>query len=308
VKGQEDELAAMEALILRLDEEPNRDRASGASVAADDPGAKPTEGIEIRSEVPGARVIRKLVPNGTKVNKGDLLVELDDSKQIEVLENLKVEMEELRAAELVTKQEAEADQMEAITTTEMELKVADLQAKGAEAEMDFERIVMEGEISLSRKTVEILKALQKQADAMALRGAASFAERHSIALEIAKAETSLNIAIAKKALLTDVVQPLKVAEAELDLVRAKANLNLARREAKLRSEEGRARLVALNAEMARKTDQLTRLEKQIRSCRILAPSRGVVRISRPSIIKPGVVVRQGQALLYLEGEDSPSAE
>ena len=68
-------------------------------------------------------------------------------------------------------------------------------------------------------------------------------------------------------------------------MQARANLDRVKREAKRNSEQARANLGALRAELKLKTAQMTTLEKQIAKCRITAPDSGVVRIGQPSLIK-----------------------
>ncbi len=307
VRARKSVAEELEALLMELDSRAGQDPPLPPKSALDRPGGSATQGLEIRSEIRRAATVKKLIPNGTKVNKGDLLVELDDSQLMEDLRTRRVEIEKLKAGELFVKeQNSAAGPSEAVEIDELQLRVAELYGKQVAAEIELEQVVIEGEISLAKKTLEIVEASRKRLEELAKTGRVSSDEVPGVALEAAKAETSLEVAVAKRKLLVEVARPLRLAEAELKLVQARTNFDRVKREAERNSEQARANLAALRAELKLKTAQIAMLEKQIARCRITAPHSGVVRIGQPSVIKEGAIVREGQPLVYLEKNAPPS--
>ncbi len=326
VKGRAEAVAALEAVLMKLDGQPQRHAPLRPKAAATRPrektspplprvapskrGDKPSRRIDFRSQLRGTGVITKLIPNGTRVKKGDLLVELDDAPLNEDLQKLKIEIEELKAGDIVVaEQQIAADHSDAVETSEMELRIAELQLKQVEAELGLEQIIAEGELSLAKKTLEILDTRQQSLKQLVAVGTASSEQMqqiHEVAVQIAETKTKLEVAAAKRKLLNEFVRPLKLAEAEFGLMRARADVKRAKREGAQNSAQSRAKLHALRRQLELKTDQLEFVEKQIANCRIFAPHSGMAVIPNPTLIKAGAVVRRGQSLGYLEvAADSP---
>ena len=162
VKGPQETLAIVSALMAKLDVPTPRSPAGAARPKRVPSGRKPSGGnrpsvakrsarrIEVRNEVPGETTVQTIVADGAKVKMGDLLVELDDSVLRAEKERLQIELEGANR-QLVRAEQDLVNQTLDIDVLEAAVQVAKLRREQAQAESKLELTVVEAEISLAEQ-------------------------------------------------------------------------------------------------------------------------------------------------------------
>jgi multidrug resistance efflux pump len=264
-----------------------------------------------------ATTIKSVIDDGSKVNKNDLLVELDDSGLIEQLKTEKTNLDK-----------AESDKVQAEEQYKITVSQNESDIKSAEVTLELARIdlqkYLEGDYPQALKDVNG-RIKTAESDLEQQRDRAAWAQRMvkkgyqtvSQAQAEQSKQESLEIALAKvaeeKRVLTDPEYGLKkrnetdyrnkVAEAERAL--------------------GRVKSQALAKDVKDKTDRETKrslyeqqlakvhdIEDEIKKCKIYSPQEGMVVYfipeqarfgggSQQSIVAQGEPVREGQKLMQI---------
>lgn len=283
---------------------------------------KAREQIIIKNEVEGRTSIISLIPEGTHVKKGDLLVELDASS----LEDNKIDQDiRVQNAEAsfinskenlaVVKNQAEADIDKAKLTFEFAQQDLDQYEQG---KYPNEETAAENEITLRQEELkraeETLIWSQKLHDNKYISQAELMADQ----LAVTRAKNNLAMAQNDLKLLEDFTYHRTMAQLQSDLKQAKMALERTERKAKADVVQAEAEFKAKEAEYNRQEDKLTKMEDQIKKARIYAPADGMViyatsarrggwRDSREPLDE-GVEVFERQELIYLPTATSSMAE
>jgi len=274
--------------------------------------------VVIKSEVQGVQTIIYLIKEGTMVEEGDLLIELDASslkdklieEEIE-LENAEAELISSRENLAVVKNQAEAD-----------IAQAKLDYRFARQDLDKYR---EGEYAMSLKQanaeITLAKAELQQAEDR-LNGSNELYEKRYISEtelesdELAKqrAQMDLELAIQEKELLETYTYDREIAQLESDVEQARLALERAERKARANIAEAEARLSARRAEVQREQVSTRDLRARIENCEITAPTDGMVVYApqgnrwEDAVLQEGLSVRERQELIYLPTANTMSAQ
>lgn len=263
--------------------------------------------VELASRAPGSRTILRVVPEGTRVEKGQLLIELDASDLREARHMQQIAVEQARAAlhsaeASLTAAVQEADG--AVPAAELAVKVAQLArerylGKGGELEVETQSI--ESEIAVARQRLKAAETALKQTQA-APSANDTVLERARLA--VLEAKTAVENARGHKQLLAEHTRAYRTAALELALLQQKvelARLKTASQTARSRAEADRH---SHKAALELAEENLKRIEKQIAACRIHSPHDGIAiysttarRRAGPALIEPGTTVREAQPLL-----------
>jgi HlyD family secretion protein len=280
-------------------------REAGALESADVP--------EISCQVEGGAVIRRIVPEGSTVKNGEILVEFDDSLLRDKLSRQRAALAQaesgLRQAEVTLAALREGLEGQ-IAVAEAALKVAELDrnqylAEGGEFQVQM--ITLESRIKVAENRREILQAAIAQAEEAAKSGLANKAEADKLRLAALEAEAELAIARASKGLLAKHTREHRTAVLDLAVLQAKVALAQAKTQLKAGVEKAEAESQARKLTLQSEKERLERIERQIGACRVVAPRDGIVvyasggpqrRGQRPAIAE-GAVVREGQPLLVI---------
>jgi HlyD family secretion protein len=282
---------------------------------------KAREQIIIKNEVEGRTTILTLVPEGTRVKAGDLLIELDASN----LEDQKVEQEIrvmnaeaafVRARENleVVKNKAASD----VDQAELDLRFAGEDLKKYK-EGEFPKKVMEAEAKVALAREELQRAEEKLEWSRVLLGEKYLSQTEMQADELAasKARLDLQLAEADDKLLRTFTYERELAQLESDLKQKAMALERVRREASADTVQAEADLRAKESEFNQQKDKLAKLEEQIGKTRIIAPADGLVvyatsaKATWRGNVEPldeGQEVRERQELIYLPTASSFLAE
>ncbi len=281
---------------------------------------KPSEQIKIKSEVEGRTTILSIVPEGTRVKKGDLLVELDTSS-----------LEESRVNQEITVQNAEAAFIEARENLEVvrnqskaDVELAELKFQFAKEDLDkYEKgeypntlddqtgavTLAEEELERARDTLEWSRKLHDEKYL-------SDAELRSDELSFKSKELSLKAARGKLDLLKNYTYKRQIAQLQSDLSQAEMTLDRTRRTANANIVQAEAKLSARELEFTRQKDKLEKYRDQIAKARIVAPMDGLViyattaapRWHSQDPICEGKEVREREDLIVLPTAETYRAE
>jgi HlyD family secretion protein len=272
---------------------------------------KAADSLVLKSEIEGNTTILKLVAEGTMVEAGDVLCELDATELIDRRFQQDISTRNAEASFVKSKQNYEIQQSQNdsdIKRAEQSLRFADIDlrkfqegersAKSAEAdeaiklaEEEFTRA--EEKLAWSSKLNEkgFLTDTELEADRLSL-------SRARIQLEQAKRDMDLLERFQLPRDEADLVSKLEEAARELERVKLQAAARIVDYDADMRTNE---------AKLSLEREKLTKLETQIAKSKIIAPRAGMVvyaveeggRYGSSNPIKEGTQVRERQDILTI---------
>jgi HlyD family secretion protein len=281
---------------------------------------KARDQIIIKNEVEGRTSITYIIPEGTRVKKDDLLVELDVSS----LEDQKIDQE-------ISVQNGEASYIGA----KENLAVVENQAKSdvdlAKLTLDFARQDLEkylqgehpyeldkanADITLAQE--ELTRAQETLRWSKQLYGEKYISQTELQADEIAEKKKTLDTELAKKSkdLLTDYTYKRNLAKLQSDVNQAEMAMERTQRKANADVIQAQADLKAKESEFGRQKDKLAKVEDQIKKTKIYAPADGLVIYATSAKsghdarepLDIGSEIQEREELIYLPTGNSSKAE
>jgi len=276
----------------------------------------------IKNEVEGQTSIISLIPEGTRVQKGDLLVELDASSLIDNRLDQEIRQQNAEAAYIgatenlaVVKNQAKSD-IDLATLT-LQFAREDLQ-KYIDGEYPNELKKAESEIKLAQ---EVLTRSQETLKwSRTLFEEKYLSETEMKADELLETKNTLNLELAQNNmnLLREFTYKRKLAQFESDVRQAEMALERVTRKASADVVQAEANLKAKQLEDTRQRDKLQKFEEQIKKAKIYAPSEGLViyatsartggRYFDVTPLIEGRSVREREELIYLPTTSSVKAD
>jgi len=276
----------------------------------------------IRNEVEGTTAIVSIVPEGTYVKKGDLLIELDLSKLTDTRIDQDIKVNNAHAALInaqetlkITESQGQSDEDKA----ELTLRFAQQDLTQYQAgqypndEMASVNKVQEANEVLIRAQ-ETLKWSQTLFDEKYLSETELMADR----LATLKGKNSLTVAQNDLKFLKDYTRQRKVDQLESDVKQAKMALDRAIAKANANNVQAKADLEAKEQEYKRQAAKLEKYDVQLSKSKLIAPTEGMVVYAtsarggfgredrRP--LADGVTVTERQELIYIPKSTSAVAE
>ncbi len=273
----------------------------------------------IKSEVEGTTTILFLIPEGTSVRKGDLLVELDsskleDNKTQQQITVMNAEASYIRAREnlAVTQSQAQSD----IEKAELACKFAELDLKKY-IEGDHPRALQkaQADINIAREELERAQDRLDWSHKLAEKDYITRNELQADELATKRAQINLSLANTDLQLLMDYTHQRTLDQLNSDLEQANQALERIKRKASADIIQAQAELTARESEYERQKANLEKTVTQIEKCRIYAPADGMVvyattgqtrRRSEP--LEEGQQVRERQELIYLPTDNAMVVE
>ena len=276
---------------------------------------KASKSTDIYCEVKGGATILYLVPEGTQVNAGDLLVRLDASTLENDLTAQRIKWEQANAAwiqadktkEIQISLNASAEEKAqvdlAIATADVEkYKEGDWKIKQEQAEQDIK--LAQSELAIAEQKLldtQELVALEFAAK-MDLDGDTFARDQKSVKLTMTKRQLEVMLRFEYDRQMMQLTSTMKQNKAELERVKLRAVADMALKEADLHSKEA-----TLDLERSKLDD----LEEQLAKTVIKAPTTGLVvypgnqggmggmgRSDRDRV-EEGATVREHQLLISL---------
>jgi HlyD family secretion protein len=273
---------------------------------------KAREQLIIKNGVEGRTTIISLVPEGTRVQKGDLLVQLDasaleDQKDDQEIRVMNGEAAFVRARENleVVKNKAASD----VDKAELELRFAGEDLKKY-VEGEFPQKIMEGQAKVTLAEEELSRAQEKLEWSKVLFDEKYLSQTELQGDELAakKAELDIELARSDLKLLKSFTYQRELAQLESDVRQNEMALERIRREASADTVQAEADLRAKGSEFEQQQKKLTKIVNQIAKTRIIAPAAGLVvyatsaKASWRGNVEPldeGQLIHERQELIYL---------
>jgi HlyD family secretion protein len=271
------------------------------------------EQIILKCEVEGRTTILTLVEEGTRVKKGDLLVELDSSALLDARVDQQIRVQNTEAAFVgarenlaVVENQAKSD----VDKAELALDFAkqDLK-KYVEGEYLNQRKEMESQITLAKEELQTAEEKLNWSQKLFEKVYISQTELQVDELSAHRKKLDVELAENNLRLLEDFTHPRNMAKLESDVNQADMALERTSRKAKADVVQAEAELKAKESEFERQKDKLKKNEEQIAKTKIYAPADGLViyatsaktqgfRGSQEPLTE-GSTVNEQQELIYL---------
>ena len=283
---------------------------------------KPRDQQIIKNEVEGRTSIITLVREGTRVKKGNLLVELDASTLQDNKINQEISVQNTEAAYInaqenlaIVSSQAASD----VNQAELNLEFArqDLQ-KYEEGQYPKDVNEATKRITLAKEELERAQQTLNWSNKLFEEKYLSETERAADEITVKRRKLEYELAEADLNLLQDFTYPRQIRQFQSDVQQAVSALDRAKRKADADKRQAEADLNAKQAEYTRQQVKLTKIEGQIKKTTILAPCDGLVIYATStkggfaSMMKEplaeGQQVIERQELIYLPTDTSTMAE
>ena len=278
--------------------------------------------VSLKCEVEGSATIIYLIPEGTQVEEGDLLVELDASRlqddliaqQISV-DNAEASFIRARESLAVSKNQATSD----ISRAELDYQFAQEDVTQY-VEGTHPQEIKEAETNITLAHEELQRAAEKLiwSEKLFEKKYISQTELEADRLTKKRAELNHELAVAALDVLNDYTSKRKLAELESDVDQMKMALERVKLQANADIVQAEADLHAKERELEQQRTKLAKCERQIDRTKIYAPRGGLAvyatsvqtggRRMRNEPLEEGQSVRERQELIYLPSADSMMAE
>jgi HlyD family secretion protein len=266
--------------------------------------------VSIRSEVEGTARVIYIVPEGSYVRKGDLLVELDSAQAQDQVNQQQINYEKAKFA--LAQAEAQLEIQK--STTNSDIRAAQLKVKFAL--LDLEKFdkgqSLVDTVESSNKVVQTLAQLAVNRDNyfwttnLRSKGYETKQKEDSDRLAVMNNENSFIVASNTMLMLLQYDLPKQREKFESDFQEATNELGRVILQSERRIAQYQADLISQSNTLALNEKKLDRDRKNLRATRLEAPQDGLVvyamtenRFSSESLIEEGAVVRNRQELIKL---------
>ncbi len=278
--------------------------------------------IIIKNEVEGRTSIISLIPEGIRVKKGDLLVELDASSLEDQKIDQEIRVQNAEASYIGSKENLAVVENQAksdvdLVTLNLEFAKQDLE-KYIQGEYPYELDKADAEITLAQE--EFIQAKETLRWSNKLFKEKYISQTELQKDELAEKKKALDVQLAQKSkeLLTEYTYKRDLAQLKSDVSQAEMALERTERKARADVIQAQADLKAKEAEFLRQKDKLQKSEDQIKKTKIYAPADGLAIYatsarrggyrSRVEPLEEGREVREREELIYLPIGNSSNAE
>jgi len=272
---------------------------------------KAADSIALKSEIEGQTTILKLVAEGTMVEEGDVLCELDATGLIDQRFQQEISLRNAEAAFVKSKQNYEIQKSQndsdvkkaeqALFFAEMDLrKFQEGEKRAQEAEADEAIKIAEEEATRAAEQVAWSKKLNE-------KGFLTDTELEADRLSLSRAEIQLEQSKRDKDLLVRFQLPRDEADLSAKLDEAKRELERVKLQAAARIVDFEADMNTNEAKLRLEREKLQKVETQIAKSKLIAPRAGMVvyaveeggRYGSSQPIKEGTQVRERQEIITI---------
>jgi HlyD family secretion protein len=267
--------------------------------------------VSIRSEVEGTARIIFIVPEGSYVKAGDLLVELDSSSSQDAVNQQQINVEKAQFALIQSEQQLEIQK----SVVDSEIQAAELKVEFAAS--DLEKFVKGEALQTQRdaqiaitNVLESLQIAQERLEWSEKLYKEGFESKGNLDKDrLTVSQTSLKLEQSEKALwmIETFDNPKKKRQLESALEEAKENLERVKLQGERKLAQSEADVEAQRKTLDLNTQKLERDKQQLLATKIFAPQDGLVvygsggggHFSNESLIEEGAVVRNRQEMIKL---------
>ncbi len=263
-------------------------------------------------QVPGSTTIINIVPEGSIVQKGDIVCELDSSSIEEKARQQEIDVTKAEAALSAAKENLEIQKNQnasdiAIAALTLELAQLD-HDKYINGELPQERDTILGQIRLKEEELARKRESYDFTKRMAKKGYRSLSELEAERIAVTQAEINLKVEKDKLRVLEDYTSKRNIAQLEADATELERELERTRRKAEAALSKAEAEFESSKLTLQVEKEKYQEWLSQIANCTLRAPQGGEVvyanqRSSRrgndePDIIE-GATVRERQAIINI---------
>jgi HlyD family secretion protein len=241
---------------------------------------KAKNSVDIKCEIEGRTRILSLVPEGSVVAEGDLLVELASDQIQEKLqaERLKETSADAAHEAAVKEYEIQLDQNASdIRKGELAVRIARLNLQKYE-QGDWQQQLQEAELNLKRAEESRRRAVEKLEDSEKLAAKNFISQLDLDDDRFAAYETQIALQKAQlaKEILVKYTNPVDLEQKRSDLHEAEKELERIRKSAEANAAKKKANMESKATELDYIRKQIAKYEEQLAKCEIKAPSAGFV--------------------------------
>ena len=234
----------------------------------------------IRSEVEGMSTIIKLVPEGTYVSMGDVLVELETSEYKDKLNQQEIGYQRaladfLQAQEAYNIQQSQNDSDINAATLELEFAAVDLR-KYVDGEWPQQRAKAEADVSIASEEVQRAKDKVEWTRKLYNRDFATRSELEADELAHKKRVLDYDQSVLARDVLIVHSHPKELRRLQAAVVEAKAKLDRVRARSISEIAQKDAEKAAKKSTLGLQQEQLDKLKSQLANSVIRAPAPGLV--------------------------------
>lgn len=236
--------------------------------------------VELKSQVEGTTTIVEVIPEGTAVSEGDLIVKLADDQLLDKLVEEELDVETAQADTVAAEQNLAIKENEAESTikvTDVKLQIArlardqwekgDLVKKRRKLKLTLEK--SNRNMVRSRRDLELSEQLYKEKFI-------SWNELEDNRIGVIEAEAELETATLDGEVFEQITFAKEQQKFSSDVEQAEAELDRARRKHESELARARANLLGKGRRLKIRQDRLTKLNEQLANTTILAPQDGLV--------------------------------
>ncbi len=236
--------------------------------------------IEIRSKLDTESSIIEIIREGTRAAKGQVLVQLNGSTLQEAIEREQIEVEGARADFVA----ADNDHQNQIEENESSLRKAQLKVTLAQLALDqwidgeLQKQYDQLKLAIERAERDFERQRDKYAKSQELfdQGFLSKNELDLDEIGFIEAVAKYDTAILDEEIYWTYQYPKDREQKQSDVTEAKAELERVARSNEIALVGKRANLESRRRRLTMREDRLAKLQEQLESCRIVAPSAGLV--------------------------------
>ena len=281
---------------------------------------KARDQIIIKNEVEGRTSITYIIPEGTRVKKGDLLMELDVSSLQDQKIDREIAVQNGEAAFIGAKESLAVVENQAksdvdLATLTLDFAKQDLE-KYIRGEYPYEVDKANANITLAEEELTRADDTLKWSEKLFSQSYISKTELQ--ADELSKNKNQLNVELAKKSkeLLNEYTYKRNLAKLQSDVNQAEMAMERTKRKANADVIQAQAELKAKESEFGRQKDKLAKVVDQIAKTKIYAPADGLVIYATSAKsghdarepLDIGSEVQEREELIYLPTGNSSRAE
>ncbi|MDD5011504.1 MAG: efflux transporter periplasmic adaptor subunit, partial [Phycisphaerae bacterium] len=241
---------------------------------------KARDQIILKNEVEGRTSITYVIPEGERVKKGDLLVELDASLLADQKIDQEIRVQNAEAAYISAKENLAIVENQAKSDVDLAKLNLDFAKQDIEkyinGEYPYELDKANADITLAEE--ELTRAQETLKWSKQLHDEKYISQTELKADEISEKKKALDTELAQKSkeLLTEYTYKRNLAKLKSDVSQAEMALERTERKANANVIQAQADLKAKESEFGRQKDRLAKIEDQISKTKIYAPADGLV--------------------------------
>ncbi len=271
----------------------------------------------VKNEVEGRTSIIYVIEEGTVVNEGDLLIELDSSQLEDRLVDQQIQVENSEADYVSANENLAVVKIQTqsnVSRAELDNQFA-IEDKQKYLEGEWPKQLMEAETDVTLKDEELRRTTDEFNWSKRLYEEKYLSETEYRADELAMKRAQLQLALSNENLnlLKEFTHKRRIAELDSGIEQMALTLERVKRESSSDLVQAEARLRARQAELKRQQDRLKKIEDQIAKTKMYAPANGMVVYATSSEfswrgdtepLDEGQEVRERQELIHLPTADS----